>query len=94
MRSATLERNTFETKIKGTLNLDGSGQGEVNTGVGFFDHMLALFKKHAQFDLDLTCEGDLAVDAHHTVEDCAGHKRSAGRQRKHPPVRHAVCAYG
>ncbi len=42
----------------------------MNTGVGFFDHMLALFKKHAQFDLDLTCEGDLAVDAHHTVEDC------------------------
>ncbi|MDL2237725.1 imidazoleglycerol-phosphate dehydratase HisB [Christensenellaceae bacterium OttesenSCG-928-K19] len=70
MRTCKLERQTFETKIKLELNLDGKGGGTVETGVGFFDHMLVLMKKHAQIDLDLACEGDLQVDAHHTVEDC------------------------
>lgn len=69
-RKSTVTRNTNETKIALALNLDGSGTYAVETGVGFFNHMLELFSKHAQFDLDLRCEGDLDVDAHHTVEDC------------------------
>ncbi len=69
MRSAEIERNTKETKIKLSLNLDGEGNGEINTGVGFFNHMLELLKKHALIDLSVTCDGDLDVDYHHTVED-------------------------
>ena len=69
MRSAEIERNTKETKIKLSLNLDGEGKGEINTGIGFFNHMLELLKKHALIDLSVTCDGDLDVDYHHTVED-------------------------
>ena len=69
MRTATLERNTKETQIKMTLNIDGSGKGNINSGIGFFDHMLNSFAKHGNFDLDLDCKGDLNVDSHHTVED-------------------------
>ncbi|MBQ8111975.1 MAG: imidazoleglycerol-phosphate dehydratase HisB [Kiritimatiellae bacterium] len=69
MRTAEIERNTKETKIRLRLNLDGEGKGEVKTGIGFFDHMLELLKKHALIDLDVECEGDLDVDYHHTVED-------------------------
>lgn len=69
MRTAEIERNTKETKIRLRLNLDGDGNGEVKTGIGFFDHMLELLKKHALIDLDVECEGDLDVDYHHTVED-------------------------
>lgn len=69
MRSAEIERNTKETKIKLSLNLDGEGQGTINTGIGFFNHMLELLKKHALIDLSVTCDGDLDVDYHHTVED-------------------------
>ena len=69
MRTAEIERNTKETKIRLRLNLDGEGRGEVKTGIGFFDHMLELLKKHALIDLDVACEGDLQVDYHHTVED-------------------------
>ena len=69
MRSATVERNTKETKIKLSLNLDGSGEGAVDTGIGFFDHMLELLKKHALIDLTVKADGDLKVDYHHTVED-------------------------
>jgi len=65
-----VERKTNETDIKVSLELYGKGNYSVNTGVGFFDHMLASLAKHAQFDLDLRCEGDLDIDAHHTVEDC------------------------
>ncbi|MEL7609533.1 MAG: imidazoleglycerol-phosphate dehydratase HisB [Bacillota bacterium] len=68
MRQATLNRVTAETDISLSLNLDAQG-GNVNSGVGFFDHMLALFSKHSQFFLALTAKGDLDVDAHHTVED-------------------------
>ena len=68
-RTAFIERNTKETKIKLSLDLDGSGAGEVDTGVGFFNHMLELFKKHALVDLTVKCEGDVDVDYHHTVED-------------------------
>lgn len=69
MRNATIERNTKETQILLALNLDGSGEGEIATGVGFFDHMLELLKKHALIDLAVKATGDLHVDYHHTVED-------------------------
>ena len=68
-RTATIDRNTTETKIKLTLNLDGQGTYNVHTGIRFFDHMLELFTRHGGFDLDLLCDGDLDVDQHHTVED-------------------------
>lgn len=68
-RTAAIERNTKETKISATLNLDGSGKGEIATGIGFFDHMLEGFSKHGFFDLSLQVNGDLQVDGHHTVED-------------------------
>lgn len=68
-RTATIDRNTTETKIKLTLNLDGQGTYNVRTGIRFFDHMLELFTRHGGFDLDLHCDGDLEVDQHHTVED-------------------------
>jgi imidazoleglycerol-phosphate dehydratase len=69
MRSASLERNTKETRIKGSLKLDGRGRYDVSTGIRFFDHMLELFAKHGGFDLKLQAAGDLDVDQHHTVED-------------------------
>lgn len=68
-RTATIERNTKETKIKATLCLDGSGKSEIATGIGFFDHMLAGFSKHGFFDLTIQVNGDLEVDGHHSVED-------------------------
>ena len=69
-RQAKITRNTRETRIAVTLNLDGRGKSSVKTGIPFFDHMLTLFAKHATMDLRLRCRGDLEVDAHHTVEDC------------------------
>ncbi len=68
-RTATVERNTKETKIRLTLSLDGCGKAELQTGVGFFDHMLDGFARHGLFDLDVSVDGDLKVDCHHTVED-------------------------
>lgn len=70
-RQATIERVTAETEIRVTLNLDGGGEGEIDTGLGFFDHMLTALTRHARFDLQLVCSGDLQVDDHHTIEDCA-----------------------
>ena len=70
-RTATIKRKTAETDIELTLNLDGRGHYDIETGVGFFDHMLTHVAKHAMFDLTLRCQGDLHVDAHHTVEDVA-----------------------
>ena len=69
-RVATVNRVTKETDISVTLNLDGSGKCNINTGIGFFDHMLNGFARHGLFDLELTCKGDLEVDSHHSVEDC------------------------
>ncbi len=69
MREAAISRNTKETQIEVTLNLDGSGKYELDTGVGFFDHMLAGFARHGFFDLKVKVSGDLEVDEHHTVED-------------------------
>jgi imidazoleglycerol-phosphate dehydratase len=69
MRAASLERNTKETQITGSLGLEGSGQYQISTGIRFLDHMLELFSKHGGFDLSLKATGDLDVDQHHTVED-------------------------
>ena len=69
MRTAKIVRNTKETQITLSLNLDGSGEGEIETGIGFFNHMLELLKKHALIDLTVKATGDLDVDYHHTVED-------------------------
>jgi len=69
-RTAKIKRHTLETQISLRLNLDGKGKSKIRTGIPFFDHMLTLFAKHATVDLELVCHGDLAVDAHHTVEDC------------------------
>ena len=71
MRIARINRQTAETKIDLSLNLDGIGTANVDTGCGFLDHMLTLFAKHSRFDLRVKCEGDTQVDYHHTVEDIA-----------------------
>jgi imidazoleglycerol phosphate dehydratase HisB len=70
-RIATFERTTRETEVHVRLNLDGTGESEIETGLGFLDHMIATLAKHSRFDLQLRCKGDLHVDDHHTVEDCA-----------------------
>ena len=92
MRTSSIERNTAETKIKLTLNIDGDGKSNIDTGVGFFDHMLTLFARHGGFDLDVVCDGDIEVDAHHTVEDvgiCLGKAfaEALGDRR-------GICRYG
>jgi imidazoleglycerol-phosphate dehydratase len=69
MRTSTITRNTEETKISLALNLDGKGVSKIDTKCGFFDHMLTLFSKHSKIDLEVTCNGDINVDYHHTVED-------------------------
>ena len=69
MRNATIRRETAETKIALTLNLDGSGKSSLDTGCGFLDHMLTLFAAHGRFDLKISCTGDTWVDDHHSVED-------------------------
>ena len=69
MRTAEIKRKTNETDICLKLNLDGKGNSNIQSGCGFLDHMLTLFSKHARFDLELTCKGDVEVDYHHTAED-------------------------
>lgn len=71
MRTSTISRRTAETDIRLTLNLDGTGMSEIDTGCGFLDHMLTLFAAHSGYDLAVTCTGDVQVDDHHTVEDIA-----------------------
>lgn len=68
-RTATIHRKTNETDIEITINLNGTGKGDVNTGIGFFDHMLLSFARHGLFDLTVKVKGDLEVDCHHTIED-------------------------
>lgn len=69
-RTATVERNTKETKIKVEINLDGTGQFKISTGIGFFDHMIEQLSHHSLIDLNVEIKGDLHIDFHHTVEDC------------------------
>ncbi|HEY8125226.1 MAG TPA: imidazoleglycerol-phosphate dehydratase HisB [Methylocystis sp.] len=69
MRSATIERNTKETKISVAVDLDGDGRSDISTGVGFFDHMLDQIARHAPLDLTVRADGDLHIDGHHTIED-------------------------
>lgn len=69
MRNAEINRKTAETDIKLSLNIDGTGESRINCGCGFLDHMLTLFAKHGRFDLEIECDGDMCVDAHHTTED-------------------------
>ena len=71
MRTATLRRDTSETRISVSVNLDGTGQYDIHTGVGFFDHMLEQLARHSLIDVTLHCDGDLHIDQHHTVEDSA-----------------------
>jgi imidazoleglycerol-phosphate dehydratase len=70
-RRASVRRETVETRIEVDLNVDGAGHADVATGIGFYDHMLAAFARHGRFDLRVAAEGDLHVDAHHTMEDVA-----------------------
>ena len=70
MRTSTKSRKTTETDIRLKLDLDGKGNYDIDTKIGFFNHMLELFTKHSQIDLSLVCDGDIHVDEHHTVEDC------------------------
>ena len=70
-RKATIERNTKETQIQLALNLDGSGNAEINTGIGFYDHMLHHIALHGLFDLKISASGDLHIDSHHSIEDIA-----------------------
>ena len=69
IRTATVERKTAETAIKLVLNIDGTGKGVIDSGIGFFDHMLNLLTAHGLFDLTLACDGDFEVDGHHSIED-------------------------
>ena len=92
MRSATISRKTAETDIELTLNLDGTGESDISSGVGFLDHMLTLFARHGRFDLTLSCVGDTGVDDHHSVEDigiCLGRALSEALGDKR-----GICRYG
>ena len=92
MRTASIQRDTLETQIALTIDLDGRGKSSVATGCGFLDHMLTLFARHGRFDLTVSCHGDHQVDDHHTVEDvgiCLGTAfREALGDRK------GICRYG
>jgi imidazoleglycerol-phosphate dehydratase len=93
-RTAQLRRQTGETAIDLTLNLDGSGQVDVQTGVGFFDHMLTLLARHSLIDLTVKAKGDLHIDAHHTVEDvgiCYGKALAQGLGDKAGIRRYGSC---
>ena len=69
LRTAKIDRKTNETDIKLSLNIDGTGKSDINSGCGFLDHMLTLFASHGKFDLEIKCDGDTYVDDHHTTED-------------------------
>lgn len=91
-RTSTIERSTGETTISLALNLDGSGQAEVSTGIGFLDHMLTLWAKHGLFDLQVRATGDLHIDEHHTAEDtciCLGRAIDAALGERRGIVRTA-----
>jgi len=95
-RTATITRTTKETDVRVRLDLDGSGNGEVQTGVPFLDHMLLLFTKHGIFDLEVRCKGDLEIDPHHSVEDigiCLGMALDKALGEKKGIVRFAHAYY-
>jgi imidazoleglycerol-phosphate dehydratase len=95
MRQSEIKRNTNETKIELTLNIDGVGKSTVATGCGFLDHMLTLFSRHGRFDLDVACKGDVEVDYHHTVEDigiCLGKAFAQALGEKRGIVRYGSMA--
>ena len=92
MRVAEVKRKTAETDVYVKLNLDGTGQCDIDSGIGFFDHMLILFAKHSRFDLTVKCKGDIEVDGHHTTEDIGialgqAFKEALGDKR-------GICRYG
>ena len=94
MRTASIQRDTRETRIKLSLNLDGTGRAEVSTGCGFLDHMLELFARHGDFDLSAVCQGDVRVDYHHSVEDvgiCLGKAFQEALGDKRGIVRYGQC---
>ena len=94
MRVVEISRKTAETDIRMSLNLDGAGKSEVDTGCGFLDHMLTLFARHGRFDLNVTCKGDVYVDDHHTVEDigiCLGDAFAQALGEKRGIVRYGSC---
>ena len=94
MRTAELSRKTAETDIRLSLNLDGTGKSEIETGCGFLDHMLTLFARHGRFDLTISCQGDTWVDDHHTVEDvgiCLGDAFARALGDKRGIVRYGSC---
>lgn len=94
MRRAELSRRTAETDIWLSLDLDGTGTGEIRTGCGFLDHMLTLFARHGRFDLQVSCQGDTCVDDHHTVEDisiCLGDAFARALGEKRGIVRYGSC---
>ena len=92
MRQSEIKRKTAETDIAIKLDIDGSGQGTISTGVGFLDHMLALFSRHGRFDLDVTCKGDTYVDDHHSVEDIGIALGQAFRETLGD--KRGICRYG
>ena len=92
IRTAAVERKTAETSIKLVLNLDGSGKGVIDSGIGFFDHMLNLMTAHGLMDLTLACDGDLEVDGHHSVEDIGIALGQAFRQAIGDKA--GICRYG
>lgn len=98
MRTSEINRKTAETDISLSLNLDGTGKSNVDTGCGFLNHMLTLFARHGRFDLDVTCHGDVDVDDHHSVEVLAyvlyGFCGSTGNGAGHPSLRTYHSAYG
>ncbi len=88
MRKGNVDRNTKETKISCSIDLDGSGNASVSTGIGFFDHMLELFVHHSLIDMKLKTEGDINVDLHHSVEDTAyaialATNKALGEKKRH-----------
>ncbi len=98
-RTATVTRNTRETQITLTIDLDGTGKADLHTGIGFFDHMLDGFARHGLFDLTVQCRGDLEVDCHHTIEDVGialgtAIKGSPGRQGRAGALWQLPAAHG
>ena len=92
-RIGTITRNTKETQITLTINLDGSGKADISTGIGFFDHMLNSFARHGLFDLTVKATGDLEVDCHHTIA-WSGDSTGSRRQKVYLPLWRLHSSYG